>query len=96
MPPRPPAVSKTAARKSASRAASVPARAATPPPEVIRVDGHQVACDGGGGALGHPLVYLEMNAQGFVECGYCDRRFEQVRGRTDAYVSPAARAGEAH
>ena len=49
---------------------------ATPePPEVIAVDQNRVACDGGGGALGHPRVYLEMGQSGFVECGYCDRRF---------------------
>ena len=45
------------------------------PPEVIVVQEHRVACDGVGGALGHPRVYLEMGAKGFVECGYCDRRF---------------------
>ena len=44
-------------------------------PEVIEVDDTRVACDGGGGALGHPKVYLEMGDQDFVECGYCDRRF---------------------
>ena len=32
-------------------------------------------CDGGGGALGHPRVYLEMGQDDFVECPYCDRRF---------------------
>ncbi len=45
------------------------------PPEVVVVDEHRVACDGVGGALGHPRVWLEMGARGFVECGYCDRRF---------------------
>lgn len=45
------------------------------PPEVIIVASKRVACDGGGGALGHPLVYMEMGDQDFVECGYCDRRF---------------------
>ncbi len=49
---------------------------ATPgPPEVVVVHEHRVTCDGVGGALGHPRVYLEMGAKGFVECGYCDRRF---------------------
>lgn len=47
---------------------------AVPPPEIIIVEGHRVACDGGG-ALGHPKVYLEMGEDDFVECGYCDRRF---------------------
>jgi len=43
-------------------------------PEVIEVDTHRVSCDGGG-ALGHPRVYLEMGDESFVECPYCDRRF---------------------
>ena len=45
------------------------------PPEVISVESTRVACDGGGGALGHPLVFMEMGDSDFVECGYCDRRF---------------------
>ena len=45
-----------------------------PAPETIIVDTTRVACDGGG-ALGHPRVYLEMGNEDFVECGYCDRRF---------------------
>jgi len=44
-------------------------------PEVIEVDTSRIACDGGGGALGHPRVYLEMGERRFVECPYCDRRF---------------------
>ena len=48
---------------------------ATDPPEIIVVNGTRVSCDGSGGALGHPRVYLEMGDQNFVECGYCDRRF---------------------
>ncbi|MEM1419853.1 MAG: zinc-finger domain-containing protein, partial [Pseudomonadota bacterium] len=33
---------------------------------------------GGGGALGHPRVYLTIGEQGFVECPYCDRRYVKV------------------
>jgi uncharacterized Zn-finger protein len=44
-------------------------------PEIIEVDDTRVACDGGGGALGHPRVYLEMGDESFVECPYCDRQF---------------------
>ena len=43
--------------------------------EEIVVATKRVACDGGGGALGHPLVYMDMGEDDFVECGYCDRRF---------------------
>jgi uncharacterized Zn-finger protein len=45
------------------------------PPEVIIVDTNRVACDGGGGALGHPKVYLQIGEENHVDCGYCDRRF---------------------
>jgi len=50
-------------------------RVAAEPPEVVVVNEHRVSCEGLGGALGHPRVYLEMGAKGYVECGYCDRRF---------------------
>jgi uncharacterized Zn-finger protein len=44
-------------------------------PEIVEVTTSRVACDGGGGALGHPKVYLEMGDETFVECPYCDKRF---------------------
>jgi uncharacterized Zn-finger protein len=45
------------------------------PPEAVTVDDTHVACDGGGGALGHPKVYMQIGDEDYVECGYCDRRF---------------------
>ena len=42
------------------------------PLETIEVEELTVACDGGGGALGHPKVYLTL-VEGKVECGYCGR-----------------------
>lgn len=48
---------------------------AGPAPETILVRSHKIACDGVGGALGHPRVWLEMGEAGFVDCSYCDRRF---------------------
>jgi uncharacterized Zn-finger protein len=52
-----------------------PAPRVPEPPEIIVVEGHRVSCDGGGGALGHPKVFYELGEEGFVDCGYCDRRF---------------------
>ena len=56
-----------------------------PPPEITLVDTHRVWCDGAGdirggvqyrsAALGHPRVWLEIDEKGYVDCGYCDRRF---------------------
>jgi uncharacterized Zn-finger protein len=54
-------------------------------PESITVHGRRVSCDGAGGirafgtvkpaALGHPRVWLEIDEKGYVDCGYCDKRF---------------------
>jgi uncharacterized Zn-finger protein len=44
-------------------------------PEIIIVESRKVSCDGGGGALGHPVVWYEMGDEDMVECKYCDRRF---------------------
>ena len=58
-----------------------------PPPETIITKSPSVACDGSGevaAALGHPRVYLRVNPDtGFVECGYCDRRFVLEGGAAD-------------
>ena len=50
------------------------------PAEVVKVSVRRIACDGVGGALGHPRVYLEMGDEPYVECGYCDRKFVLVMG----------------
>lgn len=45
------------------------------PAEIIYTNSKRVACDGGGGALGHPRVWLEMGVKRQVECPYCDRLY---------------------
>jgi uncharacterized Zn-finger protein len=61
------------------------------PPEIIRVSTLQVACDGSGEVtpeLGHPRVYLRIDeGVGFVECGYCDRRFVLIGGPADSQAA---------
>ncbi len=52
-------------------------------PEIIRVETRRVKCDGGGGALGHPLVWYDVGDEGYVDCGYCDRRFVLKDGPAD-------------
>jgi uncharacterized Zn-finger protein len=63
------------------------------PSEVLLVDTRRVSCDGAseirGGAgfrpaaLGHPRIYLEIDEHGYVDCGYCDRRFVLRGGPAD-------------
>ncbi|SEN53945.1 Uncharacterized conserved protein, contains Zn-finger domain [Sphingomonas gellani] len=60
----------------------------TPPLETVRVTHRRVACDGaqdipGGASLGHPRVFLEIDEHGYVDCGYCDRRFILIGGPAD-------------
>jgi uncharacterized Zn-finger protein len=43
--------------------------------EVFYVDSRTAVCDGGGGALGHPRVFLAIDRSDEVECPYCSRRF---------------------
>ncbi len=55
------------------------------PPETVLTSSTRVMCDGSSGiraagpvtpsALGHPRVWLEIDEHGYVDCGYCDRRF---------------------
>lgn len=54
-------------------------------PETTIVETRRVWCDGSGdirsgpnfrsASLGHPRVYMQIDEKGFVDCGYCDRRF---------------------
>ena len=62
-------------------------------PELTLVDTPRVWCDGAGdirggddyrpAALGHPRVYMQIDERGFVDCGYCDRRFVLNGGPAD-------------
>jgi uncharacterized Zn-finger protein len=45
------------------------------PAEEILVRSRRVSCDGVGGALGHPRVWIELGGDDVGECPYCDRRF---------------------
>jgi len=52
-------------------------------PETKIVEAHKVACDGDGGALGHPRVYLTLDKGGVIECPYCDRKYILKDGPAD-------------
>src|SRR5258708_20217086 len=58
-----------------SMATELPTGTVPPPPEVIEVETTTVGCDGGGGALGHPLIYIPVGRDATGECAYCDRKF---------------------
>ena len=40
----------------------------------------RVACNGGGGALGHPQIWLNLGVDGTVTCPYCSREFVKANG----------------
>lgn len=89
-------VRKTAAKVQPEPAPAKPAL--TPKhaaPEIIYVHSGRIACDGVGGALGHPRVWLEMGEAVFVECPYCDRRFVLAdgEGKEDELLAPGVYQG---
>ena len=43
--------------------------------DVILTNQPRVACNGGGGALGHPKIFLTLGIDGRVTCPYCSREF---------------------
>jgi NADH dehydrogenase (ubiquinone) Fe-S protein 6 len=52
---------------------------------VTEVDGHMAICDGGGGALGHPLEYISLSRPGSVEyCKYCALRYTSKKGSSSS------------
>lgn len=52
--------------------------------DTVIVEQSSVSCDGGGGPLGHPRVYLEMDDNGEVACPYCSRVFKLAEGAAQA------------
>jgi uncharacterized Zn-finger protein len=55
-------------------------------PETIDVETETIDCDGGGGALGHPRVFLNMEGKGRIACPYCGRDFvlkSEAKSRSD-------------
>ena len=44
-------------------------------PDQIKTREPIVSCNGGGGSLGHPLVYLNAGDIGGVDCPYCGKHY---------------------
>lgn len=64
------------------------------PPETIYVEDTTVGCDGGGGAQGHPKVFLNLAEKGSIDCPYCGQRFAaQAAGANETGGGPEVDAG---
>ena len=69
-------------------------------PETTIDDASREWCDGAGqirggagyrpSALGHPRVNLQIDVKGYVDCGYCDRRFVLAGGPADRGLHEAS------
>lgn len=55
--------------------AAAVSQASTDAIETVVVKSSVVACDGDGGALGHPRVYLNMGEKHSIDCPYCGRHY---------------------
>ncbi len=47
----------------------------SPETQTIFTNESRVACNGGGGPLGHPQVWLTLGGDRQVTCPYCSRHF---------------------
>jgi len=66
-----------------------------PPPEISFTNSARVHCDGDeAGVAGHPRVFLQIDASGFADCGYCDRRFILAGGPAETREGIALAANE--
>jgi uncharacterized Zn-finger protein len=63
--------------------------------EVVLTTRLHVSCDGGGGALGHPVEYLTLERGGETVCKYCGRRFvhRDAPGAASLRAASAASTG---
>ncbi|MBT4931804.1 MAG: zinc-finger domain-containing protein [Rhodospirillaceae bacterium] len=52
--------------------------------ETIIVEQSSVSCDGDGGPLGHPRVYLQIGNDGEIVCPYCSRTYKLAEGASQA------------
>lgn len=67
-----------------------------PPPETLVTNTTRLFCDGDEpdakrpSGDGHPRVWLQIDASGFVDCPYCDRRFILAGGPADRSANRTA------
>jgi len=50
--------------------------------KIIEIESLKTSCDGGGGALGHPAVYLTItpSKSDYIDCSYCGTRYKLKEG----------------
>ena len=56
----------------------------SPATQTIFANDSRVACNGGGGPLGHPKVWLTLGSNGQVTCPYCSRHFAAALRASDS------------
>lgn len=61
-------------RAQTIKALKEPAPVVLAQPDIITTTA-RVSCNGGGGALGHPQIWLSLGEEGKVTCPYCSASF---------------------
>lgn len=54
---------------------------------MINHENKDISCNGGGGALGHPKVYL-AEKDGKAKCSYCGKEFKATTSSVQKIVKP--------
>ena len=47
--------------------------------QIVIIEKSNVSCDGGGGPLGHPKVYLQIGDEGCIVCPYCSCTYKLAK-----------------
>ncbi|KAK6333819.1 hypothetical protein TWF730_004002 [Orbilia blumenaviensis] len=55
---------------------------------------HVVVCDGGGGPLGHPKIYINVDKPEVVPCGYCGLPFAHIHNKAAIVANGQGSHGE--
>ncbi|EPS39810.1 hypothetical protein H072_6392 [Dactylellina haptotyla CBS 200.50] len=55
---------------------------------------HVVVCDGGGGPLGHPKIFINVDKPEVVPCGYCGLPFAHVHNKAAIVANGQGSHGE--
>ncbi|KAF3173830.1 hypothetical protein TWF225_009629 [Orbilia oligospora] len=55
---------------------------------------HVVVCDGGGGPLGHPKIYINVDKPEVVPCGYCGLPFAHIHNKAAIVANGQGPHGE--
>lgn len=60
----------------------------------IFISEESFSCNGGGGALGHPKIYLTFGKRADIDCPYCGRHFHHDPNESNGRIDGVTELGD--